>query len=56
MLANTTMPSSAKWLVHTLGSLADDPITIIDLLSRQVFLEGLSGLAVWINPTVWVPF
>jgi len=50
------MPSSAKGLIHALGSLADKPVTIVHLLSGQVFLESPSGLATRINPTVWVPF
>ena len=56
MFANATMPSSTKWLIHALGSLADEPVTIIHLLPSQVFLEGPSSLAARINPTVWVPF
>ena len=50
------MPSGTKWLVHALGSFTDNPVTIVDLLSRQVFMESPSSLAFWINPTVWVPF
>jgi hypothetical protein len=56
MLANATMPSSAKGLIHALSSLADESVTIVHLLSGQVFLEGPSSLTTRINPTVWVPF
>ena len=55
MLANTTMPSSAKGLIHALGSLTDEPITIVHLLSGQVLLEGSSSLTTGVNPPVWVP-
>ena len=50
------MPSSAKGLVHALGSLTDKSVTVVHLISGQVFLEGPSSLTTWINPTVWVPF
>jgi len=50
------MPSSAKGLIHALGPLAYNPITIVHLLSGQVFLKSLSCLTVWINPTIWIPF
>jgi hypothetical protein len=57
VFANATMPSSTKGLIYALGSLTDDSITIVHLLpSTQVFLEGPSGLAVRINPAIWVPF
>jgi hypothetical protein len=57
VFTNATMPSSTKGLVYALGSLTDDSITIVHLLSStQVFLESPSGLTVRINPTVWVPF
>jgi len=56
VLANATMPSSTKRLIHALGSFADGSITIVHLLSSQISLEGLSSLAIRINPAVWVPF
>ena len=56
VFANATMSSSAKGLIHTLGSLTDKSVPIIHFLSGQVFLESPSSLATWIDPTVWVPF
>lgn len=56
MLANTTVSSSAKGLVDTFGSFAHKSVTIIHLLSCKVLLEGLSGLAAGVNPTVRIPF
>ena len=56
MLANATMPSGAKWLIHALGSLTDESVTIVHLLSSQIFLEGPGGLAARIDPAVWIPF
>jgi hypothetical protein len=56
VLPNATVPSSAKGLIHALGSLTDESVTIVHFLSGQVFLEGPSSLTTWVNPTVWVPF
>ena len=56
MLADATMPSSAKWLVDAFGSLAHESVTIVDLVSCQVLPEGLRSLTAGIDPTVWVPF
>lgn len=50
------MSSSAEGLIYTLGSLADESIAIVHLLSSQVFLEGLRSLTTRIDPAVWVPF
>ena len=56
VLADTTVPSSAERLIHTLCPFADESITVVRLLAGQIFLEGLSGLAARVDPTVWVPF
>ena len=55
VFANATMPPSAERLIHALGSFADEPITVVRLLSSQIVLEGPSSLTVRINPAVWVP-
>ena len=50
------MPSRAKWLIHALGSLVDESITIVHPIFSQVFLESPSNLPARIDPTVWIPF
>ena len=56
MLADATMPSGAKWLIHALGPLAHESITIVHLVPCQVLLESLGSLTARVDPTVWVPF
>lgn len=55
MLADTTMPSSTKWLIDALGPFAHESVTVVHLLSCKVLLKGLSSLTAGIDPTVWVP-
>ena len=50
------MPSSAEGLIHTLGSFADKSVTVVRLLSTQIFLECPSSITVRIDPAIWIPF
>ena len=54
-LADTPMSSGAERLVGRLGPLADSSVTVIDLVSTVVILQGLVSYTLLVDPSVRVP-